>query len=85
MCPPKAQKFVVYVKPRCHGNNTLGDATLNHIFIGFNTIWERNMWFSWLREVCFNVLIVKDKDVVPTFSFSCLVLFTVTVKIMQLI
>lgn len=54
-CHPKAQKLVICVKPRCQGNSTLGDATLNHIFLGFSTAWERNMWFCWLREVspCF--------------------------------
>ncbi|XP_028172826.1 PH domain leucine-rich repeat-containing protein phosphatase 1-like [Ostrinia furnacalis] len=50
LCPPKAQKLVLCVKPRCLGNNTLGDAALNHIFLGFNAAWERNMWFCWLKE-----------------------------------
>ncbi|KAL0849253.1 hypothetical protein ABMA28_013585 [Loxostege sticticalis] len=50
LCQPKAQKLVLCVKPRCLGNNTLGDAALNHIFLGFNAAWERNMWFCWLKE-----------------------------------
>ncbi|XP_050362366.1 protein phosphatase PHLPP-like protein [Nymphalis io] len=49
LCQPKAQRLVLCVKPRSSGNSLL-DAGLNHLFLGFNTIWERNMWFCWLKE-----------------------------------
>ncbi|CAK1603079.1 unnamed protein product [Parnassius mnemosyne] len=49
LCQPKAQKLVVCVKPRCHGNNLL-ESGVNHLFLGFSTLWERNMWFCWLKE-----------------------------------
>nr|XP_034828845.1 protein phosphatase PHLPP-like protein [Maniola hyperantus] len=48
-CQPKAQKLVLCVKPR-HQGNSLFDAGINHLFLGFNTVWERNMWFCWLTE-----------------------------------
>ncbi|XP_068621344.1 protein phosphatase PHLPP-like protein [Battus philenor] len=50
LCQPKAQKLVLCVKPRCHSNSLL-DTGVNHLFLGFNTIWERNIWFYWLKEV----------------------------------
>ncbi|CAB3231001.1 unnamed protein product [Arctia plantaginis] len=50
LCEPKSQKLVLCVKPRCHGNNVSGDNSVNHLFLGFSTIWERNMWFCWLKE-----------------------------------
>ncbi|RVE50452.1 hypothetical protein evm_004877 [Chilo suppressalis] len=50
LCPPKAQKLVLCVKPRCQSNLLHGDATMNHVFLGFNSVWERNMWFCWLKE-----------------------------------
>lgn len=53
MCQPKAQKLVLCVKLLCQGNGVL-DTGVNHLFLGFNTIWERNMWCRWLKEVCFN-------------------------------
>ncbi|CAG5037258.1 unnamed protein product, partial [Parnassius apollo] len=49
LCQPKAQKLVVCVKPRSHGNSLL-ESGVNHLFLGFNTVWERNMWFCWLKE-----------------------------------
>ncbi|XP_013168495.1 PREDICTED: protein phosphatase PHLPP-like protein isoform X1 [Papilio xuthus] len=49
LCQPKAQKLVLCVKPRCPSNSLI-DAGVNHLFLGFNTVWERNMWFSWLNE-----------------------------------
>ncbi|XP_053605143.1 protein phosphatase PHLPP-like protein isoform X2 [Plodia interpunctella] len=50
MCQPKAQRLVICLKPRCQGNSVPGDAGMNHLFLGFNTVWERNMWFSWIKE-----------------------------------
>ncbi|KAL4708090.1 hypothetical protein ACJJTC_009869 [Scirpophaga incertulas] len=50
LCQPKSQKFVLCVKPRCQGIQTTGEAISSHIFLGFNTVWERNMWFYWLTE-----------------------------------
>ncbi|XP_060800359.1 protein phosphatase PHLPP-like protein isoform X2 [Amyelois transitella] len=50
MCQPKAQRLVICLKPRCQGNLVPGDAGMNHLFLGFNTVWERNMWFCWLNE-----------------------------------
>ncbi|KAJ2953669.1 hypothetical protein O0L34_g1284 [Tuta absoluta] len=50
LCQPKAQRLVLCVKPRCHSNSVPGDPTANHVFFGFCTIWERNMWFCWLKE-----------------------------------
>ncbi|XP_045520574.1 uncharacterized protein LOC123711808 isoform X5 [Pieris brassicae] len=49
-CPPKAQRLVICIKPRWQGNNLL-DSGLNHLFLGFSTVWERNMWFNWLKDV----------------------------------
>ncbi|XP_032529862.2 protein phosphatase PHLPP-like protein isoform X1 [Danaus plexippus] len=49
MCQPKAQKLVLCVKLLCQGNGVL-DTGVNHLFLGFNTIWERNMWCRWLKE-----------------------------------
>lgn len=51
LCQPKAQRLVLCVKPRCQGNIVCGDNSMNHLFLGFSTIWERNMWFCWLKEV----------------------------------
>ncbi|XP_047515769.1 protein phosphatase PHLPP-like protein isoform X1 [Pieris napi] len=48
-CPPKAQRLVICIKPRWQGNNLL-DSGLNHLFLGFSTVWERNMWFNWLKD-----------------------------------
>lgn len=53
LCQPKAQRLVLRVKPRCHGNGQLSDAGMNHFFLGFSTTWERNLWFCWLKEVSF--------------------------------
>jgi len=50
LCQPKTQRLVLCIKPRCQGNAQPGD-NLNHLFLGFSTIWERNMWFCWLKEV----------------------------------
>ncbi|KAG7311444.1 hypothetical protein JYU34_002486 [Plutella xylostella] len=50
LCEPKAQRLVLRVTPRCHGNSLPGDAGMNHFFLGFSTAWERNLWFSWLKE-----------------------------------
>ncbi|XP_049867265.1 protein phosphatase PHLPP-like protein isoform X1 [Pectinophora gossypiella] len=50
LCQPKAQRLVLCVKPRCHGNSVPGDVGVNHLFLGFSTVWERNMWFCWLKE-----------------------------------
>ncbi|KAI5633984.1 leucine rich repeat domain-containing protein [Phthorimaea operculella] len=50
LCQPKAQRLVLCVKSRCHSNSVPGDPTANHVFFGFSTIWERNMWFCWLKE-----------------------------------
>ncbi|XP_037977122.2 protein phosphatase PHLPP-like protein [Plutella xylostella] len=50
LCEPKAQRLVLRVAPRCHGNSLPGDAGMNHFFLGFSTAWERNLWFSWLKE-----------------------------------
>lgn len=51
LCQPKAQRLVLCVKPRCHGNSLPADNGMNHLFLGFSTVWERNMWFCWLKEV----------------------------------
>nr|XP_012549953.2 protein phosphatase PHLPP-like protein isoform X1 [Bombyx mori] len=48
-CPPKAQRLVLCVKPR-PSNNLPCDNNANHVFLGFSTVWERNIWFSWLKE-----------------------------------
>ncbi|VVD01794.1 unnamed protein product [Leptidea sinapis] len=49
LCQPKAQRLVLCLKPRCHSNSSIeGGST--HLFLGFSTIWERNMWFCWLKE-----------------------------------
>ncbi|KAI8427933.1 hypothetical protein MSG28_002265 [Choristoneura fumiferana] len=32
------------------GNGVPGDNSMNHLFLGFSTVWERNLWFSWLKE-----------------------------------
>ncbi|XP_038206413.1 protein phosphatase PHLPP-like protein isoform X1 [Zerene cesonia] len=48
-CHPKAQRLVICIKPRCQGSN-LVDGGTNHLFLGFSTVWERNMWFCWLKE-----------------------------------
>ncbi|XP_073941818.1 PH domain leucine-rich repeat protein phosphatase isoform X1 [Choristoneura fumiferana] len=50
LCQPKAQKLVLCLKPRCQGNGVPGDNSMNHLFLGFSTVWERNLWFSWLKE-----------------------------------
>lgn len=50
LCQPKAQRLVLIVKPRSQSNILPGDSGMNHLFLGFSTIWERNLWFSWLRE-----------------------------------
>lgn len=52
LCQPKAQRLVLCVKPRCQGKSVPGDNGMNHLFFGFSTVWERNMWFCWLKEVC---------------------------------
>ncbi|KAJ0181889.1 hypothetical protein K1T71_002611 [Dendrolimus kikuchii] len=50
LCQPKAQRLVLCVKPRCQNNVLPGDAGTSHLFLGFNTVWERNLWFCWLKE-----------------------------------
>ncbi|KAM3964724.1 LOW QUALITY PROTEIN: PH domain leucine-rich repeat protein phosphatase [Aphomia sociella] len=50
LCPPKSQRLVMCVKPRCQGNCLPNDGKMNHLFLGFSTVWERNMWFCWLKE-----------------------------------
>ncbi|XP_075992360.1 PH domain leucine-rich repeat protein phosphatase isoform X1 [Anticarsia gemmatalis] len=50
LCQPKAQRLVLCVKPRCQGNSVAGDNSMSHLFLGFGTIWERNMWFCWLKK-----------------------------------
>ncbi|KAI8427939.1 hypothetical protein MSG28_002265 [Choristoneura fumiferana] len=46
----KGHKLVLCLKPRCQGNGVPGDNSMNHLFLGFSTVWERNLWFSWLKE-----------------------------------
>ncbi|XP_063617590.1 protein phosphatase PHLPP-like protein isoform X1 [Cydia splendana] len=50
LCQPKAQRLVLCLKPRCQRNGVAGDSAMNHLFLGFSTVWERNLWFSWLKE-----------------------------------
>lgn len=50
LCQPKAQRLVLCVKPG-QSNALPGEAGVNHLFLGFSTVWERNLWFCWLKEV----------------------------------
>ncbi|OWR44506.1 PH domain leucine-rich repeat-containing protein phosphatase 2 [Danaus plexippus plexippus] len=67
MCQPKAQKLVLCVKLLCQGNGVL-DTGVNHLFLGFNTIWERNMWCRWLKES--NKMKCEDEEIDSLDVFS---------------
>jgi hypothetical protein len=41
---PKSGRLVLRVAPP-------DNAKVRHIFLGFNEIWERNLWMTWIRQV----------------------------------
>lgn len=41
---PKSGRLVLRVAPP-------DNSKVRHIFLGFNEIWERNLWMTWIRQV----------------------------------
>jgi hypothetical protein len=61
---PKSGRLLLRVAPP---DNT----KVRHIFLGFNEIWERNLWMTWIKQVSGRVgvhdRIIRQKN--PTTGF----------------